>query len=104
MDSGIIIALILGGASIVSSICFGLIPSIRKEKLDKMQTKVNKMIKDIHFFYNLEQNYIQELSEMTGKNKETIKKDKRTQIEKTVGYSLSQYAKPSVTKKEIINK
>ena len=66
-----------------------------------MQTKVNKMDKDIHFFYNLEQNYIQELSDVTGKNKETIKKDNRTQIEKNVGYSLSQYAKPSALKQYI---
>ena len=39
MDTGVIIALILGFASIVSSICFGLIPNIRKEKLRKLENK-----------------------------------------------------------------
>lgn len=98
MESGIIISLILGTASIVSSVCFGLIPSIRKEKLDKLTRKVNKMSQDIRFFYMLEQTYIEELSKTSGENKDTLKKNRRTQIESAVGYPLSQYAKPSVFK------
>ena len=98
MDSGIIISLILGGASIVSSICFGLIPSIRKKKIDNLNKKVNTLAKDLKFFYNIEQCYCEELSKLTGKNKETIRKDKRAQIEANVGYPLSQYTKPSTFK------
>ena len=37
MDTGIIISLILGGASIVSSICFGLVPNLRREKIIQLK-------------------------------------------------------------------
>lgn len=103
MDTGIIISLILGGASVISSICFGVVPSIRKEKISKLNNKVFKMAKDINFFYCLEQNYIEELSKLTSTNKETIKKDNRYRIEKNIGYTLSQYSKPSTLKQVIQN-
>lgn len=35
MDTGVVISLILGGASIISSVCFGLIPGIRQKKIEK---------------------------------------------------------------------
>lgn len=95
MNDGIVISIILGAASVISSICFGLVPSIRREKLKKLSDKITTLSKDIKFFYNLEQCYIEELSKITGKNIETVKKDKRAQIRDDIGYSLSQYAKPS---------
>lgn len=100
MDTGIVISIIFGAASIISSICFGLIPTIRKEKLKKLTEKTLKMNKDIKFFYNLEQTYIEELSKITGKNKETLKKEKRAQVEDAIGFPLSKYAKPSAFKQE----
>ena len=51
MDSSIIISLILGFASIVSSICYGLVPGIRKNKLEKLEKKVNVLAQDIDSFY-----------------------------------------------------
>ena len=36
MDTGVVIFLILGGASIISSVCFGLIPGIRQKKIEKL--------------------------------------------------------------------
>jgi hypothetical protein len=58
------------------------------------------MNNDIKFFYNLERIYIEELSGITGKNKETIKKEKRAEIEKSLGFHLSNYAKPSTFKQD----
>ncbi len=98
MNESIIITIILGTASIISSICFGLVPSIRRDKLNKLSNKIIAMKNDIKFFYNLEQCYIEELSKITGKNKETIKKGNRAKIKNDIGYSLSQYAKPSTFK------
>ena len=103
MDNGVLISLILGTASIISSICFGLVPTIRKTKLEKLSSKVVQMAKDIKFFYKLEENYIAELSEKTAENKETIKKTRRAKIEKELNYKLSDFAKPSNTERQIQN-
>ena len=39
METGIAVSLILGIASIISSVCFGLIPGIRRNKLEKLEKK-----------------------------------------------------------------
>ena len=57
------------------------------------------MAKDIHFFYELESEYINELSTVKEGNTETLKKKKRSIISEKLGYKLSDYAKPSVTQK-----
>ena len=103
MDSGIIIAVIFGCASIVSSVCFGLVPSIRKRKLENLQIKVSKMAKDINFFYSTEELLLSELSALKNESSESLKRQYRKQIENKIDYKLSDYAKPSVTKKEIQN-
>ena len=95
MDTGIIIALILGFASIVSSISFGLIPGIRRRKLEKMETKIHKMAQDIDSFYAIEQSLLEQLSAATGKKVDTLKKDARKQVKIEKGRPLSEYATPS---------
>ncbi len=55
MDSGIIIALILGVCSVVSSIIFGYIPRSRKEKLIRLQKELLNVYNDINEFQKLEQ-------------------------------------------------
>lgn len=96
MDSGIIISLILGVASIVSSICFGLIPNIRKSKLDKLERKISILAQDIDSFYAIERISLEQLSASTGKNVSTLKKEIRKQVEIEKGRCLSNFAKPSV--------
>lgn len=103
LDAGIVIALIFGCASIGSSICFGLVPSIRKRKLENLQIKVSKMAKDINFFYYMEELLLSELSALRNESGESLKRQYRKQIENKIDYKLSDYAKPSVTKKEIQN-
>ena len=95
MDSGIIISLILGFASIVSSICFGLIPGIRREKLDRMEKKVHTLAQDVDFFLAIEKSLLEQLSSVTGKNKDTLKKEIRKQVSSEKNRMLSHYSKPS---------
>lgn len=101
MDTGIIIALIFGVASILSSICFGLIPNIRREKLEKLEKKVQTMAQDIDSFYAIEQSLLSQLSSVTGKNVDTLKKETRKKVKIEKGRPLSNYAKPSGIAQEL---
>ncbi len=101
MDTGIIIALILGAASIVSSICFGLVPGIRRRKLEKLENKVHTLAQDVDSFYAIEQSLLEQLSKATGKNAETIKKETRAQVKLDKGRPLSQYTNPSKIAQEL---
>ncbi len=101
MDTSIIIALIFGIASIVSSICFGFIPGIRKNKLEKLEKKALTLAQDVDFFYAVETSLLNQLSNETGKNAETLKKETRAMVKKDKGRTLSNYAKPSEIAKEI---
>lgn len=99
MNSGIIIAIILGVASIVSSICFGLVPNIRKNKLDKLTNQRDKLFHDIRLFYNIENELLNKL-EGFGCNKKMTKQEIRKLVsEKFGGEVLSDLAYPSGYKK-----
>lgn len=95
MDTGIIIALILGFASIVSSISFGIIPGIRRRKLEKLEKKIQKMAQDIDSFYAIEQSLLEQLSSATGKKVKALKDDTRKNVRVEKGRPLSEYATPS---------
>ena len=97
MDTGVIIALILGASSIIASIFYGYIPSIRKQKIEKLQTKIQKLNLDIEFWYKVESELLEQLSAQTGKNKETLKKEVREIVSKRMNdHKLSDYSKPSI--------
>lgn len=95
MDSGVIISIVLGSASVISSICFGLIPNIRRAKLEKLEKKVLIMAQDIDSFYAIEQSLLEQLSSGTGKSSETLKRETRKNVKIEKGRPLSNYAKPS---------
>lgn len=95
MDSGIIISLILGFVGVVSSVCFGFIPNKRKLKIERLEKKVLTMAQDIESFYAIEQLLLEQISSLTGKNKETLKKEVRKKVRIEKGRPLSNYAKPS---------
>ena len=101
MDASIVIALILGFSSIVSSICFGLIPGINKRKFERIEKKVHTMAQDIDSFYAIEQELLKRLSEKTGTNIETLKKDVRGKVKIDKRRSLSNYSKPSMLAQEL---
>lgn len=103
MDSGIIISLILGGTSIISSTLFGLIPGMRKQKIERLEDKVGKLVKDVDSLCRIETLLIEEIFTRTGKNRETIKKDIRKQVREEKGYPLSEYTKPSNIARELTN-
>ena len=54
MDNGIIIALILGFASIVSSIFFGLIPTLKRRRIEILEEKEQRLLWNIKLFYEIE--------------------------------------------------
>lgn len=101
MDSGIIIALILGSASIVSSICFGLVPNIRKNKLEKLENQRDKLFRDISLFYDIEDELLNKL-ETFGCNKKSTKQEIRKIVSnKHGGEILSKLSNPSEYKKHL---
>ena len=99
MDTGIIIALIFGFASIITSICFGLVPSIRKEKIEKQSKKILMLSKDIDSFYSIELLLLDELCAATGKSKESVKREIRKRVREEKNYSIN--STPSSITQEI---
>lgn len=103
MDSGIVISLILGGASVISSICFGLIPNVRKERICKLEKQREKLFSDIRFFYEIEDELLNIVEKSGGNKVETKRKVRKLISEKNNGVVLSEYAKPSIYNKYINN-
>lgn len=89
MDSGIIIALIFGAASLISSICFGLIPAKRKQKIEKMERKIFLLLKDIDSFCLIESLLLDEIHKATGNNKESTKRDVRKRVRDEKNYTIN---------------
>jgi hypothetical protein len=50
MESGISISLILGFASIVISICFGLMPTLKKRRIEILEEKEQRLLWNIKLF------------------------------------------------------
>lgn len=100
MDSGVLISLILGGASIVSSICFGLIPNIRKERIAKLECQRDRLFRDVRLFYEIEDELLNIL-EQGGQNKKSTQRNVRKLISERYDDVLSDYSKPSIYKKHI---
>ena len=94
MDSGVIIALILGAANIVSSIFFGWIPSLNKERLRKLDKKVNSLRRSVSFFVEEEKYILQRLAEKEDRPVESIKKELRKQVKDTTGKQLDESFRP----------
>ena len=103
MDSGIVISLILGGASVISSICFGLIPNVRRERISKLEKQRDKLFSDIRFFHEIEYELLNIVEKSGGNNVDTKRKVRILISEKNNGVFLSEYAKPSIYNKYINN-
>lgn len=99
MDIGIIIALIFGFASIITSICFGLVPSIRKERIEKQKKKILTLLKDVDSFYSIESILLDELCAITGKSKDSVKREIRKRVREEKNYSIN--SMPSSITQEI---
>lgn len=104
MDLGIvsiIISIVFAVASIISSICLGLVPNIRKSKIEKLEKKVHRLLWDVKLFYEIEEELLSRLS-ATG-NKDTIKKEVRKIVSDRNNRPLSDESKPSVFNKQLTN-
>ena len=96
MDSGIVISLILGGASVISSICFGLIPNVRRERISKLEKQRDKLFSDVRFFHEIEDELLNIVEKSGGNKVDTKRKVRKLISEKNNGVVLSEYAKPSI--------
>ena len=103
MDTGVAISLILGAASVISSICFGLIPNIRKNRIEKLEIQRDGLFRDIQLFYDVEDELLEYMvNNIPNTNKGSLKiKIRETVSKKHKDDRLSDYAKPSVFKKYI---
>ena len=103
MDSGIIISLVLGCASVFSSICFGLVPSIRKNRIDKLEIQKCRLFRDIQLFYDVEDKLLEYVvNNIPNTNKGSLKIKNRDIVSNMHnGDKLSVYSQPSVLKRII---
>lgn len=101
MDSGVIIALILGLASIITSLFYGLVPTIRKNRMEKLERKVTFLLRDLDYYYEIESLLLEEYSKKIGINKESLKREVRSRVKEKKRYTLSDYSSPSKLKKEL---
>ena len=99
MDTSIIVALILGAASMFSSLCFGLIPNIRRRKFENLEKKLITFAKDLQSFREIENILLEKLSP-NGK-KETLRKEIRKEVEEKTKYHISRISEPNNLKKII---
>ena len=100
MDTEVIVSLILGITNIASAILWGLIPGIRKQKIERLEEKMTILAKDIDSFYRIESLLLEKLSKFNGRKINTMKKEIRKQVMEEKGYPLSEYALPSRHRKE----
>ena len=74
MSTEIIISLVFGVASVVSSVCFGLIPTIRKTRLEKLETKVQRLLWNMKLYHEIEDEMLNRIAS-TGANKQTTQRE-----------------------------
>ena len=95
LDIGVIIALIFGIASVISSIFFGWIPSRNREKISRLEGKLNKANNNISFFVEEEKILLQALSEKENRSADSIKVEIRKKVSETTGKRLDDSYRPS---------
>lgn len=66
METSIIISLIFAVASIVSSVFFGLVPAIRKNKIERLEKMNREILNDVKLFYEIEDELLNRLQAATG--------------------------------------
>ena len=98
MTTEIIISLIFGVASIVASIFFGLVPNLRKERIERLEKKIERMAKDIDSFFAIEDELLTELSQATGNNKISMKNEIRKKVRQNKNWKI--YSEEAKNRKE----
>ena len=99
MKTEIIISLIFGVSSIITSIFFGLIPNLRKEKIVSLENKLKQRSQDLDFFFTEEAFLLEQLCQATGENIHSKKIAVRQTIERQKGRAL--LCHPSKIKAEL---
>lgn len=92
-----ITGILVGVASIISSILFGYLPNKRNSQIERLKNRSQTLMKDVKAYYEIESILVERLAEATGKNEITLKKEVRQEVRDKTGYSLSPYTKPSST-------
>ena len=91
-----ITGILVGVASIISSILFGYIPNKRNSQIERLRNRSQTLMKDVRAFHEIEALLVKRLAKATGKNETTLKKEVRQSVREKLGYSLSIYTKPSM--------
>ena len=102
MDTGVIIALILGVADILSAIFFGWIPSRNRERIAKMKDQADMMSDWIAFFVAEEEYLLEMLAEREGKPYQSLKIETRKYITNKYGIQLGDNFRPGHFSRTII--
>ena len=99
MATEIIISLIFGVSSIVTSIFFGLIPNLRKERITSLENRIKQRNQDLDFFFAEEILLLEQLCQATGENIHSKKIAIRQSIERQKGRTIMSH--PSKVKAEL---
>ena len=99
MATEIIVSLIFGGASIIASIFFGLVPNLRKERIERLEKKNERMARDIDSFFAIEDELLTELLQTTGGKRKSKKDEIRKKISQQKDWVI--YSEPAKIKREI---
>lgn len=95
MDTGVIVALILGAANIISAVFFGWIPSRNRAEIQKLESKNNTLSNNLSFFIEEEKLLLQLLSETNSRTTESIKREIRKKVVENTGKHLDESYRPS---------
>ena len=98
MATEIIVSIIFGVASIVSSVFFGLVPNLRKEKIERLEKKIERMARDIDSFFAIEEELLVELSQVKGVKPNSKRNEIRRKVREQKNWEL--YSTPAKNKKE----
>ena len=94
MDTGIIVALIFGGANIISAVFFGWIPSRNREKLASRERTIKQQNNDLSFFVSEERMILEEIITNYGGSFDSEKRRIRDLVRETTGKQLSDSFRP----------
>lgn len=101
MDTGITISIILGLSGIISAILWGLIPRIRKERVQSLKAELLTSYRDLLSFTEVENTLLKELSTINSEKENQIKIKIRKLAESTLGRKISENSEPARIKKRI---
>ena len=101
METSVIIALILAVAGVISAFSFGYLPRVRGSRIETLNEKIRALSRDLQFFHELENLFLEEIARRAGQGKPSKKQYRDKITEKLNGYVPSTYQEPRRLKENI---